>query len=136
LIFSYIFGEWEAIKKHQAPDNFYHSVTIPLLLNSILAFCLNWVSFTSIKLTSALTMTIVGNVKQILTIILSLWIYPAILSSTNILGIVITLFGGIAYSIASSRKDRKEPAKHYVDLGLPLHTKNTFSTMRPMSPYS
>ena len=67
-----------------------------LLCNGILAFAINYVSFSANKKTSALSMTVAGNVKQALSIILSVWIFKYIISMTNGLGnvklIIMSLF--------------------------------------------
>jgi len=68
-----------------------------LLVNGLLAFFLNWVSFTANKQTSALTMTVVANVKQIVSIALAIYIFSSPLSLTKVAGIALTLFGATWY---------------------------------------
>ena len=69
-----------------------------LAVNGILAFLLNWASFTANKNTSALTMTIAGNLKQVLSIIIGFYLFDSNLTPFNILGIFVALFGGFLYS--------------------------------------
>lgn len=67
-------------------------------LNAFAAFFLNVCNFFFTKLTSALTVTIVGNVKHVATIILSIVIFRNPVSLLNALGILITVAGAAAYS--------------------------------------
>ncbi|KAJ1536726.1 UAA transporter, partial [Nowakowskiella sp. JEL0078] len=57
-----------------------------VLTNGFLAFLLNYVSFTAIKKTSALSMTVAGNVKQALGIVLSIWLFGYAMTPMNGLG--------------------------------------------------
>lgn len=80
---------------HQKPFNFL--LLLELFFNGFLAFFLNWISFAVNKETSALTMTVAGNIKQAASIGLAVLIFNTPLSLLNSLGIVITLLGGIFY---------------------------------------
>ena len=70
-----------------------------VLFNGILAFLLNWVSFTANSKTSALSMTVAGNVKQALLIVFAIYIFNTKVSFLNTIGIVVTLLGGLWYSL-------------------------------------
>jgi len=59
-----------------------------LLLNGIIAFALNVISFTANKKTGALTMTVAANVKQILTIVLSIIFFHLTVTWMNALGML------------------------------------------------
>lgn len=76
-----------------------------LLLNGIIAFGLNIVSFTTNKKTGALTMTVAANVKQILTIVLAIFFFNLTVTPLNCMGILVTLLGGAWY--AKLELDRK-----------------------------
>lgn len=78
-----------------------------LLFNGIIAFFLNVVSFTANKKTSALTMTVAANVKQVLSIILAVMIFNLTVTSTNALGILLTLLGGAWYTYLEMLEKRK-----------------------------
>ena len=97
---------------------------LALLFNGLLAFMLNYVSFTANKRTSALSMTVAGNVKQAMSIGLSVFLYSYVVSFLNGIGkhhpssLFLhyfrdygTLIGGAWYSAIGLReKDkRKEP---------------------------
>jgi drug/metabolite transporter (DMT)-like permease len=99
LVCSWIFGEFGSLLSNSTIHSY--NIMLSLLCNGTLAFCLNWVSFTCVKKTSALTMTIIGNMKQIASILIAIWIYNINIESSNIFGIVLTLIGGVLYSISS-----------------------------------
>ena len=73
-------------------------LAMKLAINGILAFGLNYVSFTANKKTSPLTMSVVGNLKQCLSIILSVWFFQVQVGWMNCLGIIIALAGGAWYT--------------------------------------
>ncbi|KAJ3414633.1 UAA transporter [Chytridiales sp. JEL 0842] len=77
---------------------------IALLLNGVLAFWLNYISFSANKKVGALSMTVAGNVKQTLSIMLSVWIFGYVISTVNGIGITVTLIGGAWYSSIGLRR--------------------------------
>lgn len=64
----------------------------------MLAFGLNYVSFTANKKTSPLTMTVAANLKQCLSIILGIWVFRLEVGWMNGLGVIIALVGGVWYA--------------------------------------
>lgn len=97
LIYATLFGELSQNGVERIGSMSSSQLT-SLLANGLLAFALNWVSFTANKTTSALSMTVAGNVKQALSIGLAVWIFKTPLSWVNTIGIVMTLVGGAWYS--------------------------------------
>lgn len=85
------------------------SLLIKLALNGLIAFGLNVVSFTANKNTNALTMTVAGNVKQVMTIVLAILFFNLHVSATNSFGILLTLAGGAWY--AKLELDRKQTSR-------------------------
>lgn len=73
-------------------------LTLALLGNGLLAFVLNISSFSTNKTTGALTMTVCGNVKQCLTILLGIMVFGVEVSMLNGVGMVVTLVGAAWYS--------------------------------------
>lgn len=69
-----------------------------ILLNGLIAYGLNVVSFTANKKSGALTMTVAANVKQVLTVVLAVVIFHIELNLTNVFGIMLTLVGGAWYA--------------------------------------
>ncbi|KAG8729559.1 UAA transporter [Ceratobasidium sp. 423] len=69
-----------------------------LALNGSLAFLLNYVSFVTSRRAGALSMTVAANVKQVLTILLALLMFnTGTPSATHLIGIALTLGGGLWY---------------------------------------
>jgi uncharacterized membrane protein len=96
IFYAQVTGELDKVREF-ATDNMTIHLASGLLLNGVIAFALNIVSFTANKKTSALTMTVAGNVKQVLSIVLSVIIFDYAITSTNSFGIILTLIGGAWY---------------------------------------
>ena len=67
-------------------------------MNGMMAFFLNWCNFMTTKMTSALTVTVAGNVKHIATIIFAIIIFNTPISFMNAFGTLITIIGAATYS--------------------------------------
>nr|CAG8514275.1 14197_t:CDS:2 [Entrophospora candida]CAG8530191.1 438_t:CDS:2 [Entrophospora candida] len=102
VIYAYVTGELHRVRAFSKTE-MTTSLVIALATNGIIAFFLNVVSFTANKKTSALTMTVAGNVKQVLSIILAVIIFNLTITPTNGLGIFLTLLGGAWYAYVSKR---------------------------------
>jgi hypothetical protein len=74
--------------------------------NGALAFALNVASFQSNKLAGALSMTICGNLKQCITIVLGALLWDVQINMTNAAGIVLALGGAAWYSAIQLREKR------------------------------
>ncbi|SAM03712.1 hypothetical protein [Absidia glauca] len=96
VFYAYATGELDRVREFSS-TNMTFSLASGLLVNGLLAFALNIVSFTANKKTSALTMTVAGNVKQVLSIILAVVIFNLNINMTNAFGIGLTLIGGAWY---------------------------------------
>ena len=115
LVMSWLAGEMDmskiswSVAKSIAVDEMM-APTIPsgqvgcLILNGMMAFGLNVVSFTTNKKVGALTMTVAANVKQIMTIVLSQLFWHLETGMINTTGIALTLAGGALYAYFSMRK--------------------------------
>ncbi|GAA5861571.1 hypothetical protein JCM3774_002630 [Rhodotorula dairenensis] len=97
VFFGWWSGELERVRVYGATE-MTRQKAIALAINGAIAFGLNVVSFTANKKTSALTMTVAANVKQVLTIVLAVVIFNFRLNPTNLLGITLTLAGGAWYA--------------------------------------
>ncbi|TNY19377.1 triose-phosphate transporter family-domain-containing protein [Rhodotorula diobovata] len=97
VFFGWWSGELDRVREYAATE-MTQNKAIALLMNGAIAFGLNVVSFTANKKTSALTMTSLPNVKQVLTIVLAVIIFNVVLNPTNLLGITLTLCGGAWYA--------------------------------------
>jgi len=97
LVYAYFAGELSSAQTYVAKQLGRREFII-LLMNGVIAFALNVISFTANKKTGALTMTVAANVKQILTIVLSIMFWGLAVSWLNGIGIVLTLAGGAWYA--------------------------------------
>ncbi|CEG71919.1 Putative Ribonuclease III [Rhizopus microsporus] len=96
IMYAYVTGELDQVKQFSETSMTW-SLALALLFNGVIAFGLNVVSFTANKKTSALTMTVAGNVKQVLSIILAVVIFDYVINAINAFGIILTLLGGAWY---------------------------------------
>ncbi|KAI4255307.1 MAG: hypothetical protein LQ352_002639 [Teloschistes flavicans] len=93
LFVAYLTGEFDRFD----PRAFGTTGLLVLLGNGAIAFGLNVTSFEANKRSGALTMTIAANIKQVLTIILSVVLWHLPVSAMNAGGIGLTLLGGAWY---------------------------------------
>jgi hypothetical protein len=102
LMMAYLHGEHTAFMEYVliSPE-FGPKPVLILLSNGAIAFFLNWASFTANKKVGALTMTVAANVKQVLTVLLSIAFWNLQLGLTNAVGIGMTLTGGVLYGHTS-----------------------------------
>lgn len=106
LFFAVYNGEIDAVMQlYQTTDSFI--LTWVLISNGLLAFCLNVVSFTANKKTSALSMTVAANVKQVLIIVLAIIVFSTPITASNTAGIIITIVGGALYTMVEYREKNK-----------------------------
>lgn len=77
-----------------------------LLLNSIIAFSLNMSNFITTKKTSALTITIAGNVKHVATIAASVIVFKNPISLLNAIGSFMAFAGAGWYSMLDYKEKK------------------------------
>ncbi len=90
---SEIMGRWDELAGSSAPQ--------VILLSGVLSFSLNVSSFIANKVTSALTLCIAANVKQVLVVAFSTLYFGDPVTAINALGIMIVIFGSYRYGVAS-----------------------------------
>lgn len=115
VVWSYWTGEMSRVREFGA-NEMDTNKAIALAINGVIAFGLNVVSFTANKKTSALTMTVAANVKQVLTIVLAIFIFNLVITPTNLFGITLTLVGGAYY--AKVELDRKKVSDQVINNGM------------------
>lgn len=87
LAFAYYFGEIEEFRRYVIMEKRVSPRTlVVLLINGAIAFGLNIISFSANKKVGALTMTVAANVKQILTIALSVAFFKLLVGPMHALG--------------------------------------------------
>lgn len=74
------------------------NLVLALLGNGFLAFLLNITSFQTNKIAGALTLTVCGNVKQCLTVLLGVLLFNVQVGLLNGIGMLIALCGAAWYS--------------------------------------
>ncbi|KAK2606406.1 hypothetical protein QQS21_003225 [Conoideocrella luteorostrata] len=83
--------------------------------NGFLALLLNISSFNTNKLAGALTMTVCGNLKQCLTVLLGIFLFNVSVDLLNGAGMAVTMVGAAIYSKAELDKKRKQTQYQPVD---------------------
>jgi singapore isolate B (sub-type 7) whole genome shotgun sequence assembly, scaffold_28 len=73
-----------------------------LLVHGMLAFALNVANFNAVKEGGPLMMNVVGNVKQVVMIILSVFMFGNKMTFMGILGSVICILGSMWYTYGRS----------------------------------
>ncbi|KAI5120319.1 hypothetical protein M0805_000379 [Coniferiporia weirii] len=99
-------GELERVRASSARD-MSAGRGLALLANGLLAFALNVVSFTANKKVGALSITVAANVKQVLTILIAVFLFDLTITPVNGLGIVLTLVGGAWYASVEYREKQR-----------------------------
>ena len=98
LAYAHITGESNEFLDFAAKGHLPRTLVLALAGNGILAFVLNISSFQTNKLAGALTLTVAGNMKQCLTILLGIVLFNVTVTVPNGLGMLITMLGGAWYS--------------------------------------
>ncbi|KAI5450189.1 hypothetical protein NCC49_003338 [Naganishia albida] len=96
VIYGILTGELSRVQRYGALEMTRGKATA-LLLNGVIAFGLNIVSFTANKKAGPLTMTVAANCKQVLTIAIAVVMFNLTINITNGIGILLTLIGGAWY---------------------------------------
>lgn len=87
LFVGYIHGEVSAFRNFASqPGNLNNKAILILLVNAAMAFGLNMTSFTANKKAGALTMTVAANLKQILTVLISITFWHLKVGWVNAVG--------------------------------------------------
>ncbi|UNI23633.1 hypothetical protein JDV02_009440 [Purpureocillium takamizusanense] len=81
--------------------------------NGFLAFLLNVSSFQTNKLAGALTMTVCGNLKQCLTVLIGIFLFNITVDVLNGAGMAVTMVGAAIYSKAELDNKRKKQQPAY-----------------------
>jgi uncharacterized membrane protein len=79
------------------------TIGIPLMCNVVASALLNLVSFEANRIVGAVTMTVCGNVKQVLTVLIGLIFLNNQVGYLGALGMALTMMGAFAYGYSVSR---------------------------------
>lgn len=98
MLYAYLTGELDQFIGFVHEGGLTPHLTTALLGNGFLAFLLNITSFQTNKLAGALTITVCGNVKQCLTVLLGVILFNVKVGLLNGIGMLIALLGAAWYS--------------------------------------
>jgi hypothetical protein len=98
LFYAYSSGEIALLSTATSSGLFTSGLATAILLNASMAFGLNLVSFQTNKVAGALTISVCGNVKQCLTILLGIVLFNVRVGWLNACGIAISVLGAGVYS--------------------------------------
>eukprot|EP00274_Cyanoptyche_gloeocystis_P001663 CAMPEP_0196662600 /NCGR_PEP_ID=MMETSP1086-20130531/49493_1 /TAXON_ID=77921 /ORGANISM="Cyanoptyche gloeocystis , Strain SAG4.97" /LENGTH=265 /DNA_ID=CAMNT_0041998075 /DNA_START=529 /DNA_END=1326 /DNA_ORIENTATION=+ len=101
-------GEAEALSRNWQTYLNIHDISL-ILGSAVLSLLLNWVSFEVCKVTSALTMSLAGIVRDTLTVPLSVAIFGNVITTVNAAGICLALAGSACYSHVSYLEMSRPP---------------------------
>lgn len=111
VVFSAASGELSSFITYYHDGQLTRSQFIALLGNGLLAFLLNITSFQTNKLAGALTISVCGNIKQCLTILLGIVLFDVKVGPVNGLGMLVAILGAAWYSkVELSSKMAKQQA--------------------------
>lgn len=99
MAYAHLTGELHSLRRfNQLEGGFSWSLVLGILINACMAFALNIVSFQTNKLVGALAVTVCGNVKQALTILVGILLFNVPLGMMNALGMAVTVVGAAWFS--------------------------------------
>jgi hypothetical protein len=98
LLWATVTGEVSAFLTFASEGHLSKPLILALLGNGFLAFLLNVTSFQTNKLAGALTLSVCGNVKQILTVVLGIVLFDVVVRPMNAVGMFVALGGAAWYS--------------------------------------
>ena len=99
MAYAYLTGELHTLRRFsQLEGGFSFGFTVAILINACMAFALNIVSFQTNKMVGALAVTVCGNVKQALTILMGIALFSVPVGLVNAIGMGITVLGAAWFS--------------------------------------
>jgi uncharacterized membrane protein len=101
LITMFTTGEWNTLIQNASE---LPSLSTWYIITGIISFMLNITSFYANKVSSAVTLSVCANVKQIMVIVISMVINHEVLTTQKAMGIALVTIGGILYAYISNRE--------------------------------
>ncbi|KAF2721688.1 putative phosphate phosphoenolpyruvate translocator protein [Polychaeton citri CBS 116435] len=98
FVYAWATGELHGFRVDYGNGKYDYRLGWGLLLNASIAFFLNIVSFQTNKVAGALTMSVCGNLKQMLTIALGIILFNVKVGPLNAVGMLVTISGAAWYS--------------------------------------
>jgi hypothetical protein len=97
MLYSIYLGEFSTFARLDLSAWQAYQITV----NGAIAFGLSVASFTANKRTSPITMAVAGNLKQVLTVTSSIFIFSLKMTDLNIAGLILGVVGGMIYTKCS-----------------------------------
>jgi Triose-phosphate Transporter family len=107
VAFAWGTGELDRFCEYVESGSLTSFTVLALAGNGVLAFALNVSSFQTNKLAGALTVTVCGNIKQCLTILLGIILFNVEVGPLNGAGMALALAGAAWYSAVELRTKRR-----------------------------
>ncbi|KAI7904336.1 triose-phosphate transporter family-domain-containing protein [Cokeromyces recurvatus] len=113
-------------------DTFAHIIELFGLMSigGFLAFAMILAELYLIKSTNTVTLSVAGISKEIVVITLSVMIYGDVLTTKNVLGLIVSIIGIIAYNYYKISKYNSKERQYQI---IPLHSSSSSSTNTSMS---
>lgn len=112
LLYAAISGEFGKLKPVLEEGRMTFPLIGMLVVNASMAFFLNTVSFQANKLAGALTMSVCGNMKQCMTIMLGIVLFSVQVTPLNGVGMLIALGGSGMVLKSGVAEQRQSIAEH------------------------
>lgn len=97
--YAYLTGELHTLRRFsQLEGGFSSGFTMAIFINACMAFALNIVSFQTNKMVGALAVTVCGNVKQAMTILMGIVLFSVPVGLVNAIGMGVTVLGAAWFS--------------------------------------
>lgn len=120
--YAYISGETTSFVDAAVNARLPWTLALSVAGNGILAFVLNVSSLQTNKMAGALTLTVAGNMKQCLTILLGIVLFSVKVTVLNGAGMLVALIGAACYSkVELDSKGKKTVMGHRSNLSLERH---------------
>ena len=116
--------EWSLLGERWASDFANTPILLVLFVSGVIALGLNLSTFLVIKNTSALTYTVIGNVKVIFSIVISVLLFRNEVGPLNAIGCAITIGGAWWYSQIQYEVRQRKADLPVTNQGI-VETKNT-----------
>lgn len=128
LFFVYYLGEYDEIVANWEKIVLDSTVMILVFGSALVAFLLNVTNFFTNQTTSPLILSVSGNVKQCVSIIVGIILFNEVVGLLNATGISITILGTILFNVVRLREHRQQKDREIREKSMEPLTINTNRT--------
>lgn len=115
VVLSTVQGETSRIMEKYYLEQLTPMAWICAFMTGFFAFVLNWTNFIVTRATSPLTVSVAGNIKQVITVLLGIYLFSIPISWLNGIGILISIFGLVFYSHTKLIEQEKKKVIQILD---------------------